>query len=72
MKHRFTDAADGQRVVTVQEVRARYRIGKTKLYEMLSAGTVTSVKVGGTRLIHIDALEALIRPPSAPHSQPQS
>jgi excisionase family DNA binding protein len=66
--HLITPITDGPRVVRIREAIARYRIGKTKLYAMINAGTLPSVKVGGTRLIPIDALEALIVPAMAAES----
>ncbi len=37
--------------LTVPEAGKRYRIGRTLLYELLSAGTIRSVVVGRRRLI---------------------
>jgi hypothetical protein len=52
-----------RRVMKVGEASRAYCIGKTKLFALLKAGTVSSVKVGGSRLVHIDSLEALIAAP---------
>jgi excisionase family DNA binding protein len=48
------------RALRVREVSAAYRIGKTKLYDLLAQGKLKSVKVGGTRLILVESLEALL------------
>lgn len=48
------------RALRVREVRAAYRIGKTKIYDLLAQGKLKSVKVGGTRLILVESLEALL------------
>jgi excisionase family DNA binding protein len=48
------------RAFRVQEVVERYRIGKTKLYALMKSGDLRTVKVGRTRLIPIEAIEALL------------
>ena len=49
------------RVLRVREASSAYRIGKTKIYAMIKSGELRSVKVGGTRLILVEALEELIK-----------
>jgi excisionase family DNA binding protein len=57
-----------RRALRVREAIAAYRISKTKLYELMKTGRLATVKVGGSRLIPVDALEALLAPPTAPNS----
>jgi hypothetical protein len=62
-----------RRVMKVGEASRAYSIGKTKLFALLKAGTVSSVKVGGSRLVHVDSLEALIAlPPNRAENQPSA
>ena len=70
MSRTLVQEAKNARTMRVSEAIAAYRIGKTKLFRLMKDGTLPSRKVGGTRLIPIDALEALTMPPSA--EQPQS
>lgn len=60
MGNRIGGAAADRRALRVREAVAAYRIGKTKLYALMNDGTLPSVKIRGTRLIPVDALEALI------------
>jgi excisionase family DNA binding protein len=49
-----------RRVYLVDEAAAAYRLSRSTLYKLMAAGTLRSVKVGGRRLIPVEALEALI------------
>ena len=60
MGHKISQPPVEARALRVREAIERYRIGKTKLYDLMNEGKLASVKVGGTRLIPVDALEALI------------
>ena len=46
----------------VKEAAALIGLGRSTLYEMMSAGTLRFVKVGNRRLIPADALMALLEP----------
>lgn len=49
-----------RRAMRVREAVGAYRISKTKLYALMKSGQLPSVRVGGTRLILIEGLEALL------------
>ena len=49
----------------VKEAAAVYGVSKTKLYELMGAGQLKSVMVGGRRLIPRTELDALITPAQA-------
>ena len=52
--------SDVRRVYQVVEAVAAYRISKSTIYKLMAAGALKTVKVGGRRLIPVEALEALI------------
>jgi excisionase family DNA binding protein len=52
---------DGKRALRVNEAVFRYGIGRTNLHRLIKSGALRSVKVGRSRLIPVDALEALLR-----------
>ena len=60
MRNALNVPAPLTRALRVREAIAAYRIGKTKLYALMKSGELRSVKVGGTRLIPIESLEALL------------
>jgi excisionase family DNA binding protein len=60
MGHRLKTTPPEPRTLRVHEATATYRIGKTKLFELMQQGKIKSVKVGGRRLILVESLEALI------------
>ena len=62
MGHKLTHADIQPRALRVREASRIYRIGRTKLYALLRDGSLASVKIGGVRLIPVDALEALVSP----------
>ena len=49
-----------RRAYQVDEAAAAYRLSRSTLYKLMAAGTLRSVKVGGRRLIPVEAIEALI------------
>jgi excisionase family DNA binding protein len=49
-----------RRAYQISEAVATYRLSRSTLYKLMAAGTLRSVKVGGRRLIPVEALEALI------------
>lgn len=54
-------APEGARALRIREFCARYRIGRTKLYELLGAGKIRAVKVTGRVLIPVDEGERILR-----------
>ena len=54
-----------RRVMRVREATVAYRIGRTRMHRLIKEGRLASVKVGGTRLILVESLEALISPSGA-------
>ncbi|MEZ0219123.1 MAG: helix-turn-helix domain-containing protein [Tardiphaga sp.] len=66
MGHRQREPIAQVRAMRVREASRVYRIGRTKLYALLREGRLASVKIGGTRLIPVEALEALISPSEPP------
>lgn len=59
MKKIQVDPKDA-RVLRVREAVERYRIGRTRLYELMRTGALRSTTVGRTRLIPVDALDELL------------
>jgi excisionase family DNA binding protein len=60
MKTSNSNASGQRRVYQVNEATAAFRLSRSTLYKLMSVGTLRSVKVGGRRLIPVEALEALI------------
>ena len=48
-------------LLSVEEAAALLHIGRTRMYELIAAGDVTSVKLGGKRLVPRDELEKFVR-----------
>ncbi|MGH3257791.1 MAG: helix-turn-helix domain-containing protein [Streptosporangiaceae bacterium] len=48
-------------LLTPEESAAELRIGRTRMYALIASGEVVSVKVGGSRRVPYDALQAYIR-----------
>jgi len=48
------------RAFTVPDFCRNYGIGRSSLYNLINAGALPNVKVGGRRLIPTDAAEALL------------
>jgi excisionase family DNA binding protein len=55
-----------RRALRPREAAKAYGVGRVTLYGWMKSGRLASVKLGGARLIPVDALEALIRPGSDP------
>jgi excisionase family DNA binding protein len=52
---------DGQRLLlTVPDAAAALSISRSKLYELLAAGLVRSVRIDGSRRVPLRALEAYV------------
>jgi excisionase family DNA binding protein len=49
-----------RRAFHVKDAAKTYGLSRSKLYDLMKAGTLHTVKIGGRRLIPRDALEALI------------
>ena len=49
-----------RRALRPKDAAAAYGISRSLLYEWIKAGRLASVRIGGARLIPVDALEALI------------
>jgi excisionase family DNA binding protein len=54
------DAAGFRRAYRVNEAAAAYRLSRSTLYKLIGSGVLRSAKVGGRRLIPVDAIEALL------------
>jgi excisionase family DNA binding protein len=52
--------------VTVGEALRLVGIGRTRLYELINSGQVTSVTIGRRRLVHLASLKVLVSGPPAP------
>jgi excisionase family DNA binding protein len=48
-----------KRAFRIDEFCAAYGVGRTTTYELIRAGKLRSILIGGRRLIHKDAAEAL-------------
>jgi len=53
-------AGPGRLLLTVPEVAEALAISRSKLYELLAAGVVASIRVDGSRRIPLAALESYI------------
>ena len=49
-----------RRALRPRQAAKAYGVSRTLIYEWLKSGRLASVRVGGTRLISVDALEALV------------
>ena len=47
-------------LLTVPEAAAALAISRSKLYELLAAGVVRSVRIDGSRRVPVEALEAYV------------
>lgn len=45
--------------VTVKVALVMIGIGRTRFYELVAAGQITTVKIGRRRLVHVDSLQRL-------------
>jgi excisionase family DNA binding protein len=60
MQHMKPNGSAQRRAYRINEAAAAYRLSRSTLYKLIGAGTLRSVKVGGRRLIPVDAIEALL------------
>ena len=60
MEIKPTSNSGVRRAYQINEAAVAYRLSRSTLYKLMSTGTLHSVKVGGRRLIPVEALEALI------------
>ena len=49
-----------RRALRPKQAAQTYGVGRVTLYEWMKTGRLASVKIGGARLIPVDALEALL------------
>jgi excisionase family DNA binding protein len=49
-----------RRALRPKEAAANYGVSRTLIYEWMKSGRLASVRLGGARLIPVDALEALL------------
>lgn len=47
--------------LSVDEACKVSRLGRTRIYELVNSGQLTSIKLGRRRLIHADSLHRLIQ-----------
>jgi len=52
-----------RRALRPKQAAQTYGVGRVTLYGWMKSGRLASVKVGGARLIPVDALEALLSGP---------
>lgn len=48
-------------LITVAETMRRLSLGRTKVYQLLAEGHLQSVKIGRSRRILVQSLEAVVR-----------
>jgi excisionase family DNA binding protein len=44
----------------VRDAARTYSLSKTRIYELLAANRLKSLKIGGRRLVTVDSLESLL------------
>jgi excisionase family DNA binding protein len=60
MQSTKTNTTAHRRAYQIDEAAAAYRLSRSTLYKLIAAGALRSVKVGGRRLIPVEAIEALL------------
>jgi excisionase family DNA binding protein len=55
-----TQSKIGRRALRAKEAAKTYSVSRTLIYQWMKDGRLASVKLGGARLIPVDALEALL------------
>jgi len=60
MQTKANSSSGDRRAYLINEAVAAYRLSRSTIYNLMSAGKLRTVKVGGRRLIPVEALEALI------------
>lgn len=58
--HSYSKPEIERRALRPKEAAKAYGVGRVTLYEWMKSGRLASVKLGGARLIPVDALEALL------------
>lgn len=53
-------ASEGRLAVSPAEAARMMSLGRTKLYELIAANQLTSIKIGTRRLIRVSAIEAFL------------
>jgi len=48
------------RALRVRDAAKTYSLSKTRIYELIAAKRLKSIKVGGRRLVTVDSLESLL------------
>jgi excisionase family DNA binding protein len=54
-----------RRAMRPKKAAKAYGVSRTLLYEWMKCGRLKSIRIGGARLIRVEALEALIDPAHA-------
>lgn len=49
-----------QRMLRVEQAAERTTLGRTKMYELIKSGEIQSVKIGRSRRIPVEALDAYV------------
>ena len=57
-----------QLALSIKDAGAALSLGRSKIFELIASGDLTSTKVGRRRLIHADSVRALIQRPSETRS----
>ncbi|MFG3300991.1 helix-turn-helix domain-containing protein [Micromonospora chersina] len=52
--------AQPQRMLKVEQAAARAQLGRTRMYELIKTGEIQSVKIGRSRRIPVEALDAYV------------
>jgi excisionase family DNA binding protein len=60
MQQRTPKESGPRRAYDINEAAAAFGLSRTTLYKLIGVGTLRSVKIGGRRLIPVDAIEALL------------
>jgi excisionase family DNA binding protein len=67
MKRVNTSAVKSRRALTLFDFCDFYSIGRSTAYLLIRTGKLRSIRVGGRRLIPVDAAEALLKPEESPN-----
>ncbi len=65
MKRVNTSAVKSRRALMLFDFCDFYSIGRSTAYLLIRTGKLRSIRVGGRRLIPVDAAEALLKPEEA-------
>ncbi|RBM16838.1 helix-turn-helix domain-containing protein [Streptomyces sp. PT12] len=55
-----SESASGTALLTVPEVMARLRLGRTAVYELIRSGRLSSLTIGRARRVPVSALDDFI------------